>query len=59
MKKPASVSFIGGVLAQTVNNVTKSLCLIDHPVSTLSGKLNFKIVQFKKGSQIILGALTK
>ncbi len=53
------MNFIGGVLSQTVNNNTKSLCLIEYPVANLSGRISIKVLQFKKGSQIIVGAMTK
>ncbi len=59
LKKPININFIGGVLSQTVNNNTKSLCLIEYPVANLSGRISIKVLQFKKGSHIIIGAMTK
>ncbi len=53
------MTYIGGILAQYQNNANKSLSLIEYPVLSLSGKIQFKILQMKKNAQIIFGAIPK
>jgi len=37
----------------------KQLCIIDHPVYNLQGKLAFKLVQLKKNAKIIISVMPK
>lgn len=59
LKKPNNISFYGSMLTQNNNLNGKNLSLIDYPVASLSGKLSFKITKHKKGSQIIIGVMSK
>lgn len=60
LKRPGNIIFDGAVLTQNQTLVgSKSVCFIDFPIVNLSGKLMFKLLQFKKGSIFTVGVIPK
>lgn len=60
IKRPSNIMFNDNFLTQTnILANAKTLCIIDFPVLSISGKIVFKIAQLKKTSQLVIGVMPK